>query len=257
MPHYFKNFPLTSYNFQDDPNSRTLVIDIFRNIRADIQIDDAMAYTLYEIQENERPDQISQMFYDTPEYYWTLFIINEHLYEGLHAWPKEYNELQEIIAQKYTKTFITGYRESGMTGTNHFVLDQEWVVGEQIVGNNSGHTATISEIDTFMNRLEITNATGDFSNDTQINGQTSGGRWVRTVVYDFSVEDQINAAHHYEDINGMEIPRTLYSKGETEVFEVTHREYEERLNDSKQQIKVLKRGFVEDFARAYKKLINQ
>ena len=108
-----------------------------------------------------------------------------------------------------------------------------------------------------MNRLEITNATGNFSNDTQINGQTSGGRWVRTVVYDFSVEDQINAAHHYEDIDGMEIPRTLYSKGETEVFEVTYREYEERLNDSKQQIKVLKKGFVEDFARAYKKLINQ
>ena len=257
MPHYFKNFPLTSYNFQDKPNSRTLVVDIFRNIRADIKIDDAMAYTLYEIQENERPDQISQMFYETPEYFWTFFIINEHLWEGLHAWPKEYNELQESIAEKYTKTFITGYINSGYTGSNHLVLDQEFVVGEQIVGNNTGHTATISEIDVFMNRLEIVDATGDFAQDEEIDGQTSGGRWVRTQVYDFSVEEQINAAHHYEDIDGMEIPRTIFSKGETEVFEVTHREYEERLNDSKQQIKVLKKGFVEDFARAYKKLINQ
>jgi hypothetical protein len=257
MPHYFKNFPLTSYNFQDDPNSRTLVIDIFRNVRADIQIDDAMAYTLYEIQENERPDQISEMFYDTPEYFWTFFIINEHLYEGLHAWPKEYNELQTFITEKYTKTFITGYINSGYTGDKHLVLDQNWVAGEQITGNTSGNTATISEIDVFMNRFEIQNSTGNFSQDSEIIGQTSGSKWVKSTSYDFSVEDQINAAHHYEDIDGMEIPRTLYSKGETEVFEVTHREYEEKLNDSKQQIKVLKKGFVEEFSRAYKKLINQ
>ena len=59
------------------------------------------------------------------------------------------------------------------------------------------------------------------------------------------------------NVDGIEISRVLFSKGETEIFEVTHREYEERLNDEKQQIKVLKRGFIEDFARAYKKLINQ
>jgi hypothetical protein len=257
MSNYFKNFPITSYNFKDNSNSRTLVVDIFRNIRTDIKIDDASAYTLYEIQENERPDQISQMFYDTPEYYWTFFIINEHLSDGLHSWPKEYNELQDLIKEKYTKTFITGYINSGYTGNNHLVLDQEWVVGETIVGNNTGHTAEIAEIDVFMNRLEIINATGNFDQDEEIDGQTSGGRWARTQVYDFSVEDQINATHHYEDIDGMEIPRTIFSKGETEIFEVTHREYEERLNDEKQQIKVLKRGFIEDFARAYKKLINQ
>lgn len=255
--HYFKNLPLTSYNFQDDPNSRTLVVDIFRQVRADMRIDDANAYTFYEIQENERPDQVSWKFYDTPEYFWTFFLINDHLWDGLHSWPKEYNELQDYIADKYTKTFITGYLNAGYTGSNHLVLDQEWVVGETITGNLTGHTAEISEIDTFMNRLEIINATGDFAQDEYIMGSTSGGRWVRSQPYDFSVEEQINAAHHYEDIDGMEIPRTLFSKGETEVFEVTHREYERRLNDDRQQIRVLKRDLVEDFARAYKKLINQ
>jgi hypothetical protein len=108
-----------------------------------------------------------------------------------------------------------------------------------------------------MNRLEITNATGTFSTDTVITGSSSGDTLNSSTQYDFSVENQINAAHHYENIDGIEIPRTLFSKGETEVFEVTHREFEEKLNDSRQQIKVLKRGFIEDFARAYKKLINQ
>ena len=108
-----------------------------------------------------------------------------------------------------------------------------------------------------MNRLEITNATGNFSVDTIITGSISGDTLERSDVYDFSVEEQINAARHYEDIDGNEVPRVIFSKGETEIFEVTHREHEERLNDSKQQIKVLKRGFIEDFARAYKKLINQ
>ena len=256
MPHYFKNFPITSYNFKDDPNARTVVVDIFRNIRTDVKIDDASAYTFYEIQENERPDQISQMFYDTPEYFWTFFIINEHLWEGLNAWPMEYNQLMEYISEKYTKTFITSYVNSGYSGENHLLVNK-FSIGETITGSNTGHTATIVDIDVFMNRLEIENATGDFSNDVGFVGSISGDNLEKTQVYDFSLEEQINAAHHYEDIDGMEIPRTLFSKGETEVFEVTHREYEERLNDSKQQIKVLKRGLIEDFARAYKKLINQ
>jgi hypothetical protein len=256
MPHYFKNFPITSYNFKDDPNVRTLVVDIFRNVRTDIKIEDASSYTLYEIQENERPDQISQMFYDTPEYYWTFFILNEHLWEGLNAWPMEYNQLMEYIFEKYTKTFITGYINSGYSGENHYLISK-FEIGETITGNATGHTATISGIDTFMNRLEITNATGNFSADTIITGSSSGDTLEKSDTYDFSVEEQINAARHYEDIDGNEVPRVIFSKGETEIFEVTHREYEERLNDSKQQIKVLKRGFIEDFARAYKKLINQ
>lgn len=254
--HYFKNFPLTTYNFQDNPYSKTLVVDIFRNIKTDVQIDDANAYIFYDIQENERPDQLSQMFYDTPEYFWTFFIINEHLWKGLTEWPKGYSELQDYINEKYTKTFITGYSEIGSTGTNHLLIDK-FVIGETITGNVTGHTAIILAIDTFMNRLEITDATGDFAQDTIITGSTSEDTLVRSNSYDFSVEDQINSAHHYEDASGMEIPRVLFNKGETEIFEITHREYEEQLNDDRQKIKVLKRGLVEEFARAYKKLINQ
>lgn len=254
--HYFKNLPLTSYNFKDDPNSRTLVVDIFRQVRADMRIDDANAYTFYEIQENERPDQVSWKFYDTPEYFWTFFLINDHLWEGLNAWPMEYNQLQEYISEKYTKTFITSYLNSGFSGDNHLLIDK-FEVGETITGNNSGQTATISAIDTFMNRLEIEDPTGNFSVDTEITGSNTGDTLVISEVYSFSVEDQINAAHHYEDIDGMEIPRVIFSKGETEVFEITHREYERILNDDRQQIRILKRDLVEDFARAYKKLINQ
>lgn len=256
MSNYFKNFPITSYSFKDDPNTRTLIVDIFRNVRTDIKIDDASSYTLYHIQENERPDQISQMFYDTPEYYWTFFILNDHLWKGLAGWPMEYNQLMEYISQKYTKTFITSYLNSGQDGSDHLLISK-FEVGETITGNVSGNTAVISEIDTLMNRLEITDATGNFSQDTIITGSSSGDTLVKSTEYDFSVEEQINAAHHYEDINGVEVPRVIFSKGETEIFEVTHREYEEKLNDEKQQIKVLKRGFIEDFARAYKKLINQ
>lgn len=256
MSNYFKNFPLTSYNFKDNENSRTLIVDIFRNVRAEIEIDDAASYILYEIQENERPDQISQMFYDTPEYYWTFFILNDHLWEGLNAWPMEYNQLMEYISQKYIKTFITSYLNSGYSGENHFLFSK-FQIGETVTGNITGHTATISEIDSAMNRLEITNATGNFSQDTSIIGSETGDILERSEAYDFSFEEQINAAHHYENVDGIEISRVLFSKGETEIFKVTHREYEERLNDEKQQIKVLKRGFIEDFARAYKKLINQ
>jgi len=256
MSNYFKNFPLTSYSFKDNLNSRNLIVDIFRNVRADIKIDDASSYLLYEIQENERPDQISQKFYDTPEYFWTFFILNEHLWKGMSAWPKEYNQLMEFASEKYTKTVITSFINSGFEGDNHLLINK-FEIGEEVVGQQTYHRGTITEIDAYMNRIIIENSTGDFAADTTILGLNSRDELVRSDAYDFSVEDQINAAHHYENIDGLESPRVIFSKGETDLFEVTNREYEERLNDSKQQIKVLKKGFIEDFARAYKKLINQ
>lgn len=256
MSNYFKNFPLTSYAFKDNLNSRNLIVDIFRNVKADINLDDASSYLLYEIQENERPDQISQKFYDTPEYFWTFFILNEHLWKGMAAWPKEYNQLMEFVFEKYKKTVITSFINIGFEGDNHLLIDK-FEIGEEIVGQQTYHRATISEIDVYMNRLVVDNATGDFGADTVILGLNSQDELVRSDAYDFSVEDEMNAVHHYENIDGIEFPRVAFSKGETDLFEVTNREYEERINDSKQQIKVLKKGFIEDFARAYKKLINQ
>jgi hypothetical protein len=255
MSNFFKNFPITAYEFKSN-NSKQIIVDIFRHIKTDIKIDDAAAYSYYDIQDGERPDQISNTLYETPQYYWTFFLLNDHLRDGLHNWPKEYNELQTFLVEKYPNKVITSYLESGANGTNHF-LHSKFIVGETITGDVTGHTATIKEIKTLLNQLVIENATGDFTGDTTITGSQSTHTLTRDSSYDFVVEDQMNAVHNYEDASGQEISRTLFQKGEVGFTEVTNREYEENRNDTYSKIRVLKRSLVQDFARAYKDLINR
>jgi hypothetical protein len=257
MPHFFKNFPLTGYKFKKNSDTTTLIVDIFRHVSAYNTVDDANAYQYYTILEGERPDQVSQKLYDSDQYFWTFFLLNEHLAEGHNYWPKEYNVLQDYISLKYPDKVISSMRNSGYnSGENHLLLDV-FEVGETVLGDVTGSTAVIKEIDSTRNLMIVTDVDGTFASDTTLTGQSSSDTLVNTDVYRFTLEEEHNAPHHYENSDGQEIPRIIFSEDETSVFEVTNREYEENKNDERMFIRVLRREFIADFAEAYKKLINQ
>ena len=98
---FFRNFPKTNYDFLGN-GVHTRIIDIFRFVKPSENFKDELAlYSYYEISEGDRPDVVSQKLYGTPEYYWTFFIINESLKNGLDGWPRSYNEQQDYIEKKY------------------------------------------------------------------------------------------------------------------------------------------------------------
>ena len=87
---FFKMFPKIDY-LNERTRELSQIIDISRNVDVnDTLSDDLIAYRYYNIQPGERPDIVSQKLYGTSEYYWTFFIINEHLKEGLHTWPVDH-----------------------------------------------------------------------------------------------------------------------------------------------------------------------
>ena len=49
----------------------------------------------FTIQEGFRPDQVSQILYDTPLHYWTFYLINDNIRE--QGWPLIRNEFEEYI----------------------------------------------------------------------------------------------------------------------------------------------------------------
>ena len=55
----------------------------------------------------ERPDIVSQRLYGTSEYYWTFFVVNEFLHDGLAAWPMSQEDLQEYMDKEYEGWVIT------------------------------------------------------------------------------------------------------------------------------------------------------
>ena len=100
---FFKQFPKIQYNTLRD-GLISDITNIYRHVDVnDVLIDDASTYTYYEIKNGERPDTVSSRLYGTPDYYWTFFVANESLKEGLNSWPLEYNQFREMIEQEYGK----------------------------------------------------------------------------------------------------------------------------------------------------------
>ena len=102
---YFKFFPTTSYKFGNESTP-----DVFRNISiyADVidQVKDNLTvYENYNILDGERPDNVSQKIYDTPQYYWTFYLLNDNIREK--GWPLTQKKLFEFAKEKYPNKILS------------------------------------------------------------------------------------------------------------------------------------------------------
>ena len=96
---FFKQFPTANY-FLADRVKR--VVDIFRHVDVnDILASDITNYRYEIVGDGERPDNLSQRLYGLPDYYWTFFIVNENLKNGLDDWPKATGALEKEFEREY------------------------------------------------------------------------------------------------------------------------------------------------------------
>ena len=103
---FFNKFPKIDYDINLDGITQKL-IDFSRVVDVnDVLAIDSTAYIKYDIIDGARPDVISQLLYDTPDYYWTFFILNDHLKSGYHQWPKSEVALEKFIDEKYRNALI-------------------------------------------------------------------------------------------------------------------------------------------------------
>lgn len=270
MINFFRSFPLIQYQYADDGTSITS-IDINRNVKAYIdEIDNANAYLYYNVTSGARPDQVSMALYKTPIYFWTFFLLNQHLLNGIHGWPKSAQELRNYIEEHYTRKVITGLSESGEIGTDHLIYNKIFATGQTVEGQTSGATGIIDEVNAEMNRIYLTDVTGTFINEDimiieadgiDLNVATNSNMTVelKTMpsnnIYRVVVEDEINATHHYLNSDGMEVQRVIFNVDE-DLYEVSNFQYETDQNESREKIRVLNPTMVNEFATQYKKLIN-
>ena len=104
---YFRQFPKLPYDFDRNGIKQT-VVDIYRSARPlKAFLDDLNAYSFYDIKNGERPDIVSQRLYGTTQFYWTFFVINDFLHDGLAAWPMSQEKLQAYMKQEYEGVVIT------------------------------------------------------------------------------------------------------------------------------------------------------
>lgn len=100
---FFSMFPFRSFDLQNNGIAR-VITDIFRNVDVnDKLIDQVSAYRSYYINDGERPDIVSNNLYGNPDYYWTFFITNDFLKEGLNNWPLNSLEFDKFVEAEYGK----------------------------------------------------------------------------------------------------------------------------------------------------------
>ena len=113
MSNFFTHFPNVNYAFGDEFNTKGgayLTLNKFQDISTYIDLIDevkenAPFYSEYYVLENDRPDQVSQAIYGTPDYHWTFFIMNDHIRN--QGWPLSMSELDKKVKRDFPHKFFT------------------------------------------------------------------------------------------------------------------------------------------------------
>lgn len=237
---FFTNFPTTTYNFGTEVS-----VTAFQNLSAYVDIidqvkDNVNFYEYYIIQDGDRPDTISQDYYRTPRYYWTLYLLNDTIRQ--QGWPLTVQEIRAKAQLDYPHKVITTNDVSDLF--THFQ------VGDTVSGLTSGATAQVvkRELDLGQIFVKMNGALSFVSGETLRDNTDPSFPESITIT---SVSDEYNAAHHYEDANGVPTDINPYSAPPGILNPITYLDRYIRANDDLRRIKVIKPAAIEQIVKAY------
>lgn len=215
---YFRKTRNVSYKFGDE----TSTVD-FPNIAAYTDVIDKLKantnlYTKYSIQEGDRPDQVSSLLYEDHQYYWTFFLLNDHVRRS--GWPLSNSELLLKAQDLYPNTTLVV----------RSILTDTFPTGTTIQGNASGVSAKILRKNIDLGQIVVEGSKAFQAGET-IRYTDAEGTVITDTVYSKSAE--YLSAHHYEedeeyvDIDPESGPGAL----------LTEKTYFDRLSDANEELK--------------------
>jgi len=240
---FFQYFPLADYKFGNEES-----LTVFRDITAysDIvdQIKDNIAfYQDYNIQEFERPDQLSNKLYGVPNLHWTFFLLNDKLKES--GWPIDNGKIIEKAQKEYSKTTLT-------TKTT---LYDKFKIGQTITGNNSGASAKVDHRHLDLGQLVISDIVdGPFENGEVITSTNSEGIIESILLESTSLE--YLSAHHYENVSGETVDIDPEVGPGALLTEVTYLDRMMKQNEELKNIRVIKPTSMQQIIFAYRESIS-
>lgn len=272
---YFKNFPLVKYKFGDEKNSI-----FFQNLTVYVDIIDAVAdnvafYQNYEIIDGDRPDTLSYKLYGTSEYYWTFFILNDHLRES--GWPIPYMEIDDVIDKMYPNYVIrldnlttNGVAESTLDPSDQKYFGNVFKPGQIIT---SPLNAAVLELVILDRNLDIGSFTVNLIEQQQswiipeevlaITNVFGNNGFDPNSVYYKEYTSSINsitverdAVHHYElEGDYYDIDPFDFSSIPVNVVPVTNAERIFKENEKLKTIRILKPNSIEQIVNEFNRLV--
>mgnify|MGYP003624247436 FL=1 len=267
---FFKLFPKIGYDLNNTGVLQN-VVNIYRSIRPLREfVDDVSVYTLYEIKNGERPDIVSQRLYGTPDYYWTFFIVNDYLHDGLASWPMSQEDLSEYMRTEYDGFAITT-RPVIRRNTDQLIIDHEnslsgrFKLGETLTGSQGNATGTLTKKLTDLNQLIVQNVTGSFIGDPDaVPNQTEvvTGGTSEDSVDTYRVYKYLEAPYHYfveDDIEQRVADNGIFIQGatpESNLSFLTNRAHLINSNESRSSMRVVSPEYISQFVDKFEELLN-
>jgi len=100
MAHYFQPFPTINYDLKKNGKPTALTNITLRYKIRQALLARAVVYYDYQIQEQDRPDIIAELYYQDSTLDWLILIVND-IIDPHFEWPKEQYSLDKFIRQKY------------------------------------------------------------------------------------------------------------------------------------------------------------
>ena len=263
---FFKQFPKISYDF-DRSGVLQNVVNIYRSVRP-LQsfVDNVNAYRFYEVKNGERPDIVSQRLYGTTIYYWTFFITNDFLHDGLAAWPMSQEKLQQYMENEYAGIAINTnpqiQRDSDQSIIDHRnSLAGRFTLGETITGGTSGATGILHKKDVDLNQIVLKNVTGTFVGDGGGVSESLTGSTSNDSVGTYEVFKYLDAPHHYfrtDDPEHRIQTNAVFIEGGVQSGQLSYqsnRAYLEEKNDARSKIRVIQPEYVTQFADEFQRML--
>jgi hypothetical protein len=276
---FFRQFPKTQYDFFNRGVNYNIT-DMFRYVNVDYSfLDDVATYSYYRIQNGERPDIVSQRLYGTPDYYWTFFIVNDHLKTGLAGWPLPQELFEDYMNTEYSGVAVNSKVNLGINAAGEVLytnaLADEFPIGTRVTIASAGPPAPITGIPTTIIRgsgtvyarnpqscqLIIRDIEEFVTNPFVEEGfiqSTNDSLTIRSFSpYRDAIKYYIDTTTGLESYNPFFFDPTELDNPEfLNLQGVTYYEYESDLNDKRSDIRIVRPSLIYKFANQFSKLIN-
>jgi|LWDU01.1.fsa_nt_gi hypothetical protein len=230
---YFSGFKIIPYDLNGDG-----IYDNVTNLAIISKISKALInnVTLYDfinINDGERPDQLSFRLYDSVEYYWTFLLINNSINNVWNDWPKSSNQLEEYCDRKY----------EGIVAVTDEDLIDKFKIGEQVKGQVSNAIGTIKRIHRNNKYLIIDLEVGNFIES----GESIYGLDSQDNVTCTYIKTAPNAPYwHIDKSTGVPTQPRL-----TGTTPFTFFNYEHMINNNNRNIRAIKPEFIAEIAEEF------
>tara|TARA_B100000963_G_C22631379_1_gene675098 strand:- start:3493 stop:4221 length:729 start_codon:yes stop_codon:yes gene_type:complete len=220
---FFKNFPEIGYKLS---NGKTILIkDFFRKSKIEQEaVNQIIEYSLYQLEEGERPDVAATKIYGNPHLHWTFFLVND--LENYYDWHKDSVAFEKYIDKKYPGQLAIASQSTDILSRKATISDNtnKFLLGEKVT-SISGEGRVVL-VEPAKNRIAI-DGKGFVANET-ITGKVSTRSFVPT-----SVIDHRDGVAYYKNGN---LRKNTESSGFTAV---TMYDDEFEKNEAKRSIKII------------------